>query len=108
MKDKSLDDLKEAGLRFNSNKLDHDLYHEEDDIEHISFRVKRSPSDKGDNWTIFKNNKVILYIDSSKLNKKENSFLMSKGCMFLLNKAKQGVKSLARLKREINRELENK
>lgn len=98
---------KEQSLRYNLSKFEYDLYHEEDDVAEKVVRVKRiSLPNKGEKWKIFQDNKVVFVIEGAKLTNKEKEFLRSvEGVNFLINLAKQGIKSFSALKIEIKKKL---
>ena len=100
------EDFKEQSIK-GSNKFDHDLYHEEDDIAEKVIRVKRVSMAKEEKWKIIFDGKVLFIIDGSKVSKKERNYLKTvDGFNFILQEAKTGIKSLnnfrAKLKKIID------
>jgi hypothetical protein len=101
------DELKESSSKHNLSKFDYDLFHEEDDKTEKIIRVKHfNLPNNGDRWKIFENNKILHTIEGSKLTKKEKNFLKSvDGAVWLLSKAKSGIKSFNALKTEIKKKV---
>lgn len=97
------EETKDGSSKYNLSKFEYDLFHEEDDKIEKLIRVKRlSMPNKGDRWKIFENDKVTQIIDGNKLTKKEREFLKSvDGAIWLLSKAKIGIKSFSSFKKEL-------
>ena len=90
------EDFKEQSIK-GSNKFDHDLYHEEDDIAEKVIRVKRVSMAKEEKWKIIFDGKVLFIIDGSKVSKKERNYLKTvDGFNFILQEAKTGIKSFGK------------
>jgi len=104
------EEYKDQNSKYNLNKFEYDLYHEEDNVVEKVIRVKRfSMPNKGDKWKIYEDNKVIFIIEGSKLTSKQKEFLYTiDGVNFLLQQFKVGIKSFNALKIEIKKILENK
>lgn len=101
------EDFKEQNLKHNLSKFEYDLYHEEDDKIEKIIRVKRiSMPNKGENWKIFEDNKVMFIVEGTKLTNKEKDFLRTvDGVNFLIQQFKHGIKSFNALKSEIKKKL---
>ena len=82
-------------LKFSLSKYDYDLYDESKNIEYPFIQVKRiSLPNKGENWKILSNNKLICLIEGVNLTQKERDFLKSaNGFLFLMNEFKNGEKN---------------
>jgi SMC interacting uncharacterized protein involved in chromosome segregation len=104
------EEYKEQSSKYNLNKFEYDLYHEEDDVAEKIIRVKRfSFPNKGERWKIFDDTKVIFIVEGAKLTSKQREFLQTvDGMNFLINQFKTGIKSFNALKNEIKKILENK
>lgn len=100
-------EVKGQNIKYVLSKFEYDLYHEEDDKAEIVIRVKRSATpNKGENWKIFENTKVVFVIEGSKLSKKEKEFLRTvNGINFLIKQFKGGINSFNALKNELKNEL---
>lgn len=79
-------------LKFSLSKYDYDLYDEAKNIQYPFIQVKRiSLPNKGENWKIFSNNKLICLIEGVNLLKAERDYLRSSvGFLFLMNEFKAG------------------
>jgi len=101
------DEIRDQNSKFNLNKFEYDLYHEEDDTIEKVIRVKRFVvSGKNEKWKIFENSKIILIVEGNKINNKEKEFLRSiDGVNFLINQCKNGIKSFNSLKNELKKVL---
>ena len=101
------DEFKEQNLKFNFNKFEYDLYHEEDDVAEKVIRVKRFVlPNKEEKWKIFEDNKIILIIEGSKLTNKERDFLRTvDGVNFLIAQYKSGINSFNQIKMELKKKL---
>jgi len=106
----TIEDYKDQGSKYNLNKFEYDLYHEEDNIPEKVIRVKRfSMPNKGERWKIFEDNKVIFIIEGSKLTSKQREFLQTiEGVNFLIEQFKSGIKSFNALKNKIKNFIQNK
>jgi len=85
--------------------IDHELYHEEDDIAHPVIRIKRFVMpNKEEKWKILSNNKVVFEIDGNKINKSYKEYLRTTdGIKFLLNEYKNGLQSISSLKEKLKK-----
>ena len=83
------------------SKYEYDLFHDEDNVPGDTFHVKRiGDKKKGEKWKVFKNNKLALTIEGTKLTSKEKSFLYSaQGFTFLIEQFKAGFTSISSLKK---------
>ncbi len=90
-------DFKDHGLKHGLSNHDYDLFKEEDDVVQSVVRVRRvSLPNKGENWRILKDNKVMETIEGIKLSAKEKEFLHTVlGIQFVVKYYKSGWKSLA-------------
>ena len=104
----TIDDFKESGFK-HQNKIDHDLFKEEDDVSEKVIRVKRvSMPNKAEKWKIMIDNKLFFTIESSKISKKEREYLKTvDGFNFILSQAKIGIKNLNSFRCELKKILEN-
>jgi hypothetical protein len=104
------EEYKDQNSKYNLNKFEYDLYHEEDNKVEKIIRVKRfSLPNKGEKWKIFDDTKVIFVVEGSKLTSKQRDFLHTvEGVNFLIHQFKTGIKSFNALKIEIKKMLENK
>lgn len=86
-------------------KSDYDFFDEEKNIIDKIIRVKRiSPANKNERWNIIENNKIIFVVDGTKISKKEKEYLRTpEGFNFLLARGKNGIKSLAGLRKELKK-----
>jgi hypothetical protein len=95
-----------GSVKFVLSKFEYDLYHEEDDIQLPIIRVKYfgSPARRAERWKMFADNKLVLTVEGSKLNKRERSFLRGlDGINFLISSYKSGLKSFSAIKKEIKK-----
>lgn len=101
------EEFKDQNNKFNLNKFEFDLFHEEKNIPQKVLRVKRvSLPNKGEKWKIFENNKNVFTLEGSKLTNKEKEFLRTvDGINFLLEQYKEGIKSFNSLKQEIKKKI---
>lgn len=101
------DENKDQNNKFNLNKFEFDLFHEEKNVPQTVIRVKRvSLPNKGEKWKIFEDNKNVFTVDGSKLTNKEKEFLRTvDGINFLLTQYKEGIKSFNALKQEIKKKI---
>lgn len=85
------------------SKFEHDLYKEEDDTVNKVIRVKRiSLPNKGENWKVFEDNKVVEVIEGTRLSGREREFLRTiQGINFILRHFKGGWKSFNHFKKEL-------
>jgi len=99
------EEVKDQNSKYSLSKFDFDLYHEEDDVSNQVIRVKSvSMPNKGQKWKITIDNKLIFTIESTKISKKERSFLQTiEGFNFMLAQAKLGIKSLNNFKVELKK-----
>lgn len=89
--------------KHNLSKYEYDLYKEEEDIKNKIIRIKRvSLPNKGENWKIFDDMKLVELIEGTKLSMKEKEFLRTPdGTNFLLRCYKDGWKSFAAFKKQL-------
>lgn len=101
------DEIKDQNNKFNLNKFELNLFHDEKNIPQKVLRVKRiTLPNKGEKWKIFEDNKVVFTVEGSKLNNKEKEFLRTvDGINFLLSQYKEGIKSFNSLKQEIKKKI---
>lgn len=94
------EEVKDQNTKYNLNKFDYDLYHEEDDLTEKIIRVKRiNLPNKCERWKIFEDTKVVFTIEGTKLSKKEKDFLRTPdGFNFLISQHKSGIKSFNSLR----------
>jgi hypothetical protein len=95
----------EYANKYSLSKLDHDLYHEEQDIANPVYRVKKvSMPNKGCKWKITLNEKVLFVIEGIKLSQSEKNYLETPaGFSFMLAQAKAGIKSLTNFRIEMKK-----
>ena len=108
--DDSILDTTDQSFKYNLNKYDYDLYHDEDDVVNKIIRIKRFElPNSGEKWKVFEDNKEKFIIDGHKLNKKEKSFLRSiDGINFVINLFKNGIRSFNFFKIQLKNELKNR
>ena len=101
------DEIKDQNNKFSLNKFEVNLFHDEENIPQKVLRIKRVPlPNKGENWKIFEDNKVVFTIEGIKLSHKERQFLRTvDGINFLLSQYKNGIKSFSSLKQEIKKKI---
>ena len=101
------DENKDQNNKFNLNKFEFDLFHEEKNVPQKVIRVKRvSLPNKGEKWKFFEDNKNVFTIDGEKLTNKEKEFLRTAdGINFLLSQYKEGIKSFNALKQEMKKKI---
>lgn len=101
------DEIKDQNSKYNLNKFEFDLFHEEKSIPQKVLRVKRiSLPNKGEKWKIFEDTKAVFTVEGSKLTNKEKDFLRTvDGINFLLSQYKEGIKSFNALKQEIKKKI---
>jgi hypothetical protein len=101
------EEAKELGQKHTLSKFEHDLYDEKEDIRMPVIRVKRiCTSNNIERWKIMSDNKAVLVIEGSKLNKKERNFLRTlEGFNFLISEHKLGINSFAAIKKSIKKYL---
>lgn len=103
-------DLTSSGHKANQSKYEYDLYDEVKAAEVSDvIQVKRvSLPNKGMNWKIIKNNKVIFVLEGIKLGKKEKEYLLTAdGFNFLIKQTKIGFKSFNALRSELKINMKN-
>jgi len=94
-----------AKIKHTFSKFDYDLFDEEKHVVEKVVRVKRIASaNKNERWNIFENNKIVFVVDGSKISKKEKEYLRTpNGFSFLICQGKIGIKSLAKLRKELKK-----
>ena len=94
---------KDQSFKLNLSKIDHDLYKDEENKINQILRVKRTGNpNKGEKWRIYEDTKVLFTLDSSKLTKKECSFLRTpEGFNFLLSQFKLGQTAVSNIKKNM-------
>lgn len=98
------DDYKDKGL---FSKIDHDLYHDEDNVVTPVIHVKRIGANAAEKWKVYENNKVVFVIESDKLSEAECNFLRTvDGINFFLCLAKQHVRVVDVFKDQLKAYLE--
>jgi hypothetical protein len=100
-------DFKDQGLKHNLSNHDYDLFKEEDDVITSVIRVKRvGLPNKGENWKITINNKLLFLIEGVKLSLKEKEFLRTvQGIQFIIQYSKRGWKSFNNFRQEMKTHL---
>ena len=101
--DAEVEDLSK-NLNFSLSKADNEFFDEEKHKKQSSvFRMKHYSSKKnGNGWGIYKDDELLLEIKEYRLNKKEKKFAeSSEGISFILKCVKEGLRSIADLKRQI-------
>ncbi len=111
MKSKSFDssqsfqdfEQKDQNVKYILSKFDFDLFDEESNKPTKVIRVKRfNLPNKGEKWKILEDTKVIFVVEGAKISVKEKEFLRTAdGVNFLIQRAKEGIKSLNSLRAEI-------
>lgn len=105
------DEIKETNsTKFNLNKYEYDLYHDDDNVPGTVIQVKKMGNlKKGEKWKVLKDNKLALTIDGTKLTSKERSFLYTpEGISFIISEFKKGVPTITSLKKQIKTILNSK
>ena len=106
----SSDDNKEH-TKFNLNKYEFDLFHEEDNVVHKLIRIKRffSSKTKEEKWKVFEDNKVALVLEGEKFTLKEKEYLRTvNGINLLLNHYKKNDMAISSIKKHIKLNIESK
>lgn len=100
-------DMRDGNSKHNLGNHDYDLFKEDDDVVNSVVRVKRvTLPNKGENWKIFKDNKVSEIIEGVKLSSKEREFLRTvEGVQFLMAYYKRGWKSFNNFRQEMKTNL---
>ena len=102
-------DESKNNFKFNINKFEYDLYHDNLNTVEKVIQVKKNSSSKTDKWKILENNKVLFSIDGEDLSIKEREFLKTvEGFQLLINLGKTGFKSIKSLKSDIKHLLSSK
>lgn len=93
-------ETKDSNIKNPLGNHNYDLFKEEDDIIGQVFRVKRVQlPNKGENWKVMTDSKVVFVIEGAKLSKKEKEYLYTPdGINFILKQAKVGFKSMNQFK----------
>lgn len=99
------EEFREQNSKYNLNRFEFDLYHEEYNKTETVYRVRRvSMPNKGEKWKIMSDNKLIFAVESTKISKKEREFLQTvNGFNFMLSQAKAGIKSLNNFRIELKK-----
>lgn len=108
--DSYLEESKDANIKFNLSKFEHDLFHEEDYVPGKIVRVKKigTPS-KGEKWKIYQDDKIVMTIDGKLLSNKERTFLYSyEGISFMISQYKNNVNSMNKFKKNLKEILQVK
>lgn len=104
-KEHSFSSQESDGRNFNFylSKMENELFDENKNKPNDIWNIKRKESKKnGISWFIFKNKELVLEIPDHRLSQKEKKFLNgSRGIIFLLTLAKDGLSSIAKLKNEL-------
>ena len=88
--------------KFILNKLDNELFDEEENVKHLLFNVKRISKKNEENWEIRLNNKIVFTLKGKNFNVAENNFLKTvEGLNFIILQCKQGVKSTSKFKEKL-------
>lgn len=89
------DDFKDFQQKHNLSKYEYELFKDEDYVKNPVIRVKRfSLPNKGENWKVYNDNKVIDVIEGVKLAAKERDYLRSiDGLQFVIAYCRNGWKS---------------
>jgi hypothetical protein len=89
------DDFKDFQQKHNLSKYEYELFKDEDYVKSPVIRVKRvSLPNKGENWKIYNDTKIIDVIEGVKLGIKEREFLRGiDGVQFLVAHCRSGWKS---------------
>jgi hypothetical protein len=99
------DDYKDKGL---FSKMEHDLYHDEDNVVTPVIHVKRIGSNAAEKWKVFENNKVVFVIESDKLSEQECDFLRTvDGINFFIGLAKKQVRVVDVFKDQLKAHLDS-
>jgi hypothetical protein len=96
-------DVKEYQINSGANRLNFDLFKEEDNKPQDVFRVKRTDTPKrGEKWKVFKNEKILFEIEGDNINKGQAAFLRSiDGITWLIGKCKEGLTNLKEMKKAL-------
>lgn len=82
---------KEDEVKGYSYKYEYGLYSDEKNIKEPIVRVKKTLTNKEENWNIFYNNKLIFIIEGSSLEEHERKYLNSAaGFNFIISEFKKG------------------
>jgi len=96
-------DFRDGNLKHNLGNHDYDLFKEDDDVVTSVVRVKRiTLPNKGENWKVFKDNKLAEVIEGVKLSAKERNYLRTvEGIQFVIGYYKRGWKSFNNFRQEM-------
>jgi hypothetical protein len=100
-------DFKSQSNKFALSKIEDELYKEDQHIVMPIVRVKHiSLPNKGDRWRIYKNDKQVIVVEGTKLNKKERVYLRSlEGVSFLIAEVKAGAGSFHAVKTALKKHM---
>ena len=90
-------------VKFNSLRVDNDLYDDEAHVIHKIIRVRHITLPKnGEDWEILENEQVSFVVKGVRLTKRERNILKTaNGLNLLILEYKNGIKSVAKIKQKL-------